>query len=307
MIQLSSVNFCVGSPMLVQWFRSALFELKVDDRGQDFSVPVAELCGWLRGYDAWYREVSGVSEGFRLEHLYHRSVEIIGTDLLLLGDKLAQIAATCRELGYGFAATFQVGECLIRQKALDRLIECGNLYQLGLHQPDLDSQAEDGGAVRKMIEGVLERGVRLGLLGSIAYFSSIGLLNSSVMNRSDVTIYPLGIGTTGAPPAPKNPVRPCFARFRVYVDCEGMIYPCLGLMGIPSGRLGGIREPWGNSVFAGRPTALNLHELATKGPAIVASRLEGNSVRVFPSICEHHRSDLLALESEIGRNKVGDQ
>jgi hypothetical protein len=296
----ASVDFGAGSPIIAQWFRSALFALQVDDRGEDFTVPAAELCAWLQGYDAWYREISGICEGRGLEHLYHRTVEIIGADLLLLDDKLAQIATICRELGYGFAATFPITECLTRQNAFDRLISCGHLYQVGLHQADVEMQSVDGSAVRKLVEGVLERGVKLGLLGSIAYFTSIGLLNSSVMNRSDVTMYPLGIRTIGALPNPKNPVRPCFARFRVYVDCEGMVYPCLGLMGIQSCRLGAIREPWENSVFAGRSTSLNLHELATKGPEITASRLGGNSELVFPSICEHHRSFLLAMESEDG-------
>jgi hypothetical protein len=85
----------------------------------------------------------------------------------------------------------------------------------------------------------------------------------------------------------------------VFVDTDGFMYPCFGLLGVEAARLGSVYEDPEDTVFGGRPTPLDLSRLARYGPGdeFLAGHAEPKRSGL-PVVCENHRLHLLPLDRE---------
>ncbi|WP_141211917.1 hypothetical protein [Pseudanabaena sp. SR411] len=139
-------------------------------------------------------------------------------------------------------------------------------------------------------------GKGVGIIGSCEEMRKIHLFQSQVVNSTDITIYPskkeesfTNIGV------PSNAPQACANRFKLYIDYDGSIYPCFGLIGLHNQAIGSIREAFSNCALAGQPYTFDLISLALKGPELQ----EENAATRFtslPWICERHRSEIIKME-----------
>ena len=279
----------------VQWFKSVVLLLEVDATGRDFLVPTALLVDWIGRYDDWFKEAAGIDQGRRLHLVYHREVSVAGEIPLQCSSRLVEIGRSCRGRGIGFSVTVEIGQAQRWREALDEILDAGVLSSLGVNV-DVNRTPDHAAADREWIESLLERGVMVGLIGAVHYFRDIGLLGSQALNRSNITVYPATAEGAENLPMPLNPARPCFSRLRVFVDSDGSLYPCLGLLRIGAASLGTVFDDLRETVLGGRESMLDLRQLAELGPELeqIASAQRQSGL---PWICEMHRLRLLGALS----------
>ena len=282
-----------GTHPAVQWFKSAGLFLELV--GDDFRVPAAVLCDWVNRYDDWYRSSVGGDRSLGLSLTYHRELAIVGEAPLALADRLLQVAASCKGRGIGFSVTLQLDRALAQRDAVEQLIGSGLLSSVGYFAPEDDDS--DPAQVRDLIEHSLRAGVLVGLIGPVAYFYNLGILDSPHYNAASTTIHPRTLAAL-AQPVHRSPVQPCFSRFRVYIDELGDLYPCLGLMGVDAARLGSVFQPFPQTVLGGNATVLDLPRLATAGPDLTGMDRTLPTETGLPWICERHRERVINGEPD---------
>lgn len=281
------INFAGGSPLLAGHFRSVIFLL--DAAGDDFSVPTDRLIAWIDEMNQWYVDVTGISEGRNLHFAYHRSIELIAPRLMDFADKIERIGLSCRQMGYGFAVTVSIDEALARRDELERLVESGALHHLGISL--FDGSPETDAAARELVETLTTTSLQLALLGSLAVQKRIGLLSSPRVNRADITLYPATVAP-GSIDSGADIRQPCANRFRLYVQADGRIFPCLGLVGRPQAVLGSVYQPIAETALAGLPYALPIDRLAIEGPAAEDLGDPVADTAGLPVACARHRATI---------------
>ncbi len=282
-----------GTHPAVQWFKSA--GLFLDPVGDDFRVPAAVLCDWVARYDDWYRTSVGVDRSQGLSLTYHREIAIVGEAPLALTDRLLQVATSCKQRGIGFSVTLQLERAVAQRGAVEQLIGSGLLSSVGYFAPE--DEHSDQAAVRDLIEHSLRAGVLVGLIGPVAYFYNLGILDSPDYNAASTTIHPRTLAAL-AQPVHRSPVQACFSRFRVYIDEVGDLYPCLGLLGVDAARLGSVYQAFAQSVLGGAETVLDLPRLASAGPGLAGMDRAIASDTGLPWICERHRDRVIHGEPD---------
>ncbi|KYG04951.1 hypothetical protein BE21_43825 [Sorangium cellulosum] len=296
--RLAPVDFGAGVQPVVQWFKSVALLVALDRSGDDFLVPADVIAGWVERYDAWYRRVTGIHEGRRLYLAYHRELSIVGHVPIDHPALLARIGLACRRAGMSFSVTVDVMNALKHREAFEQLLDTGLLGSIGINFPDGSERPSDS-AARAMIEGWLTRDVHIGLIGPVSYYRSLGLLASSALNAASITLHPRSCEATHAGLRPERPIEACFGRLRLFIDTDGFIYPCVGLLGARAARLGSVHEDIEETVLGGRPTVLDLTTLARVGPSGASGAAllgAGRSSRRAPP-CERHRAEMLEASS----------
>lgn len=284
-----TLDFAAGKPPLAYCFRSAAF--LAPGQGDDLSVPVSVLCDWIDGLDSWYKESLGLAEGRNLHLLYHREFSLVGNDLISAAGRLKAFGQTAYRLGFGASVTVDLVEAMVFEDTFHDLIR-GGLYNQVVFRV-LDSGGPVNGDATAFIERVIEESnVGVGFIAPVQALRDIGLLDSPVFNRSDMTIIPVGGLLVDAATVPPNPVAPCLARLRLYVDEGGFIYPCLGLVGVPGAELGSVYDEFEDTALGGRPYPLDLTRLAMSGPCL-REPASGERLSGLPWICERHRMAVL--------------
>ncbi len=283
------LDFASGKLPLAYWLRSAAFMASA--QGDDLGVPVSAACDWVTRFDAWYKEVLGLSEGRRLHLLYHREMALVGNDLLSAAPRLKEFGRTAHSLGFGVSITVDLGEAMALEDTFIDLISDQAYNHVAFRVLDSDTALSAGATA--FVERIIGRSdVRVGLIAPLHLLRDMGLLASPIFNQSDMTVFPIGSLLEGSLPQPPNPVAPCFSRIRLHVDDAGFIYPCLGLLGVPGAELGSVHDPMDRTVLGGRPYFLDLARLVVEGPQLEHPAPE-HRVSGLPWICEQHRMALL--------------
>jgi hypothetical protein len=304
--ELAPVDFGAGVQPAVQWFRSVALLVARDGSGKNFVVPADVIAGWIVRYDAWYRRVTGILEGRRLHLAYHREVSVVGHVPIEHPELLAQVGLACRAVGMSFSVTVDLMQALQHHESFEQLLGAGVLSSIGINFPDGSDRPPDG-AARAMIEGLLAENLHVGLIGPVSYYRSLGLLASSAINAASITLHPRSPEASLTDASPERPIAACFGRFRLLIDTDGFIYPCLGLLGVQAARLGSLYEDINDTVLGGTPTVLDLASLARVGPSWANAAVAlgtGRSRRSSP--CERHRAELLAASSTVAEEGHGE-
>lgn len=287
-----------GTWPAVQFFRSAALFLDVDETGTDFIVSSRVLADWVVRFDHWYKQTAGIMEGERLHLVYHREVAIVGDLPLEQDDALVRIGEACRRVGLGYSLTFDLPQSLVSIEKVLRMVDSGVISSAGVRYMDPEDDIDDGTA-REFIETLLTRGCQLGLIGPVSYWRKIGVLGGDVLNRSNITVYPRHLQAVETLPFPQTPVQPCFGRFRIYVDVDGGMYPCLGLLGLEQARLGTIFDEFESTQLGSQSSQLNLAAWARQGPEELGPNLSrDNRQSGLPPICERHRMTMSRFEAQ---------
>lgn len=291
------VDFSSGQQPAAQWLRSVALLVHSDGAGLD---PVPErLIGWIERFDRWYKGAIGCDRHQRLHLLYHRDVTLVGDRLLDHVGAIDPIARKAAELGFGFSITIPLGEAVAGERRMLDLLDCPGISTVAV-SVSADEQVADRDTLARILSAIVRSKQHIAFIGAYDRIRDLGLLDCPDVLSAQITVHPKDEATSDRLRVPSHPVAPCFARLRVYVDTTGEIFPCLGLVGIPSARLGSIDDPIERTVFGGRPYPLCLDRLARTGPDLAlpepAQRFTG-----LPWVCERHRRELLEeQESGVG-------
>ena len=259
-------------------------------QGDDLALPLGAIRDWIAWYDEWYKTALSIYEGRWLHLLYNREIAFVGPGILGAAKALRDTAAVALARGIGVSVAVDLAEAIEDVDRFLGLIEGPEFNHVGLRVLDID--LERASQYREFIERVIENpNVRVGIIGAAEAVREMGLLDSAVYNRADITLYPTGSLTAEALPQPESPVRPCALRFRLHIGDDGAIYPCLGLMDLPGAALGFVGSVSEGLALLGEPYPLNLAALAEQGPKLAATppfeRWLG-----LPPTCEQHRREL---------------
>lgn len=305
------------NPVFYQAFRSITLMLKPNRNNGQLSIPLNIILNWLTKYDTWWTKGTGISKGRNLHLLYGRYVTCIGSGLLSLVPELLEIATLSSNMGCIFSLEVDLSDVTDKMKLFNKLVQSG---QVGLLSIKVDANAMNNKShitdYVSIIENIIKKGISLNLLGSLDFWRELGILNSSTLNSSSYRIIPSNDDAVknsnllnlnpiinskmskrnGGDNYLLNSFNPCSERFQIYITSSGDLYPCEGLIGMSSCKMGTIYENIENTVFAGKDSFLDFNQLAMNGPKLQMKEItshNSSNCQNLPQICALHREYIL--------------
>lgn len=278
---------------LLERLKSVAILLQPNVTRDDYEPSTDQLLRWLISYDSWFKEAFGIDHGHRLFSLYNREVALFGAEILTLPDKLKNISSSAISFGYAVSITAEITELhkyfsVVQELCSGSLLSSLGVIIEGTDDPELLIPVVD------FMNDLINLRRPIGLIGSMSSLRRHGLLSIQSINATDITIYPASeYNNSLVVSLPANPVKPCGTRFRLYVDNDGHIYPCLGLIGLTDYALGHICDDFGITAFASGCYRLDLPKLMHAGPKL-QMEVKDQRFTSLPLICEQHRMELLA-------------
>lgn len=273
----------------IGWFRSIALFASV--QGDQLLPRRDHIENFLKRHDEWYRR--GVGAAIRLYS--NRELSFSECMPLALASEITAIARTCKSLGYGFSVSVHLDDIEDPDAdAVEELLADGAVTGLGVLVPVLEVVEKWDAARRERWMVRLRKVIvktQVGLVGDINSMQYLGLLTDPIICGSNVTIYPHDTAWAArGVQRSLTQARPCFERFRVFIDPEGNIYPCLGLMVDDIGAFGHISN-WPEQNFDLASHSIDLDALARHGPIGPEMTVHRRS-EIIPLICERHLAQI---------------
>lgn len=278
---------------LYQHLKSVAIMLQPDPTGADFEPSSKQLIDWFARYDSWFKESVGINDGHRPYALYGREVSLFGADLLSVSDKLRDLAASCIEKGFAVSLTVDILSLYREFDIVQSLCRDSLVSSIGIICDPIDTLADEGSLADFMSDVIgLRRPV--GLIGPVSLLRKHELFAYESINATDITVYPSqGASRVEMHALPDHPVKKCANRIQLYIDHEGYIYPCLGMLGLTDYAMGHIGDDISGTALAGGHYPLDLPKLMVEGPELQLGSKPQQRMTDLPWICEQHRSELL--------------
>lgn len=245
---------------------------------------------WLGEYNLWFLEKVGVHKGHGLHLLYDREISVSGENLFECSTELESLGLIARGHGYAFSITLNTDYLLDHLAQVRKLAEQHALSSVAVCLTESNSipPAEMLGA----IESLVGTGLNVGVIGDVAQMRAWNLFQSNTLSAANMTWYPLrDLRPSGGK---LKPVEPCQSRLRLYINGDGQVFPCFGLMGLDEGLLGSIYEPFSSLAIHESAVVSLLQNWETKGPGLESMTVpaELHTLVGVPEICLAHRAAL---------------
>lgn len=273
-----------ASPAVVDRLKSATFLL--DTRASALSPSVDAIAQWIPVYAQWFEELCGIAQGRGAHHLYDRELSFVGDGVIAYPSDLLRLAGVVRPLGFAFSVSATAEEVVTQATVLQELLESGLVTSVGVvFSPGVEVDYRRAVAA---MEGVVARGVSLGIVGDVKAFRR-HVFSSRALSAADLTWYP-------SPETPfvvevREPVRQCHSRLRLHITSSGDIFPCLGLVGIEGASLGNIRDPISRTGLSDQGVLSLLDHWHRHGPDISVPASSSSNLGL-PVMCQLHRDSL---------------
>ncbi len=284
-----STDYGQGVHPLVETCRALAVVLELDKNGQISGPHLGSLAAFVPAFDAWFRHTCGLADGHeRLHLLYQRELALATALPPRCWSALRPLAQACREAGLGFSMTLDLETSAAELTALAELISEGMVRGICIALPSSSALLVSEPA-QQALTLLADSPLALSFTGPLRPLLDSGLLDRAAWNARHIAIDPVRPSSAANPALQHNP---CWRRMRLVVDPRGDLYPCFGLLGVPSARLGHICAPLSSSVLSGRSSALHLRQLATAGPTLRGPSLPDPQAAGMPPICVQHRAEL---------------
>ncbi|MFA9560477.1 hypothetical protein ACERII_24560 [Evansella sp. AB-rgal1] len=278
---------------LIQHLKSVAIMLHPNETGDDYQLNSTKLMNWLHQYDNWFKESVGITEGERPYTLYNRQVSLFGEGLLSLPKKFEELAESIINMGYAVSLTVDIVELFNDFNEVKSLCDKSLISSLGVITDQID-YLEEHISINDFMKELVALKRPIGLIGSVSALRNHNLLSLTSLNGTDITIYPPpGITGNNSPTAHVNPISPCANRLQLYIDQDGHIYPCMGLLGITDYALGHVTDNINETAILGKEYKLDLEQLMIEGPKLTNSIKPQQMNTNLPRVCELHREELL--------------
>jgi hypothetical protein len=247
----------------------------------------AALTRFLAQYGRWFHDYVVATRQLHL--VYARSLTIAAPGLLRVPDVLCELSQAAHSIGLATEVSLDAAECLAHSRALDQVLAHPHGIDALFLQIEPGLEVRQHEWLRALVSHCLASRASLHLSVSPSVLRALGTLGSREFSSRYVTVL-------AAPAHPGRPVRvpglssmPCRDHLRLYLDAEGDVYPCAGLVGVAAARLGNLHRPDLSSWFDASP--LDFARLAQAGPVL------GDAMNDVPfDLCEAHRRRLTSQE-----------
>lgn len=300
------------NPVFYQEFRSITLLLESRENEGKLSIPLNVITNWLSRYDSWWTKVTGINRGKNLHLLYGRYLTCTGPRLLRFTRELLDIALFSSRMGYIYSLKVDLYESVEQRKLFNQLMNSGHVDVISIEVNTMKKKHEFSKYL-SLIEAIIKKGISLNLLGPVNFWKKVGILDSPILNSSCFRIIPpmskkieylnYQRRSTFNEPTISNRNRkgkyfiysfnPCSERFQIYISPFGDLYPCKGLIGIPSCKIGTIYDNIESTVFGGgKDNILDFRNLAKNGPKLEFDETISD-YQGLPPICFFHRNSIL--------------
>ncbi|WP_299481476.1 hypothetical protein [uncultured Roseibium sp.] len=275
---------------------SVFAEIRPDGKG--WVTPADRLGDWLNHYNLYFLTSAGISEGHNLHWLYHREVTVKGEDLYRLPDELKRLNQRITDLSMVMTWLVSLTELMQLTQPAEETIK-----DLGLGSICLSIAEEERGLVNaqcaKCIEDLCDAGIGLSIIGRTDALQEIGVFGGDPMSKASVTLIQRRLGGDVEELPRIGRTRPCKTRLHFVLDARGLIYPCMGLVHIPSCALGTIDDDLAELVDEREHQAFDLGTLIERGPDL-PEVLEEKLPDGVPIDCYAHRRQIIARTCKAG-------
>ncbi len=279
--------------MLLQDFRSVsiLLGKKASNVNDEVGHPIGN---WLYRFDEWYRAEAGINEGNNLHFLYKREVTISAHRLLAKISELENLLISCLQCGFYVSIRISLEECYEFSYVLEKLTEQFKNLLLIIDASQATSTSLPANFVTSLVESLVLKKIRLTFIGSVSFWLDSGISRSQIVGE---TVYDIVPKLRERKRNCWGDYNPCTKWFGFVVNYDGLIYPCMGLVGIESCSIGTIQQPLPVVWEAMKRHSLNLEQLASQGPKLELANIASEELN-FGSICEAHRYEIQRKEQK---------
>ena len=294
------------APPIDELFRSVVVFLN-DGDGTDAIVQfIGELSDWIVRFDDWWKQRAGIYDGRNLHLLYGRNLSVISNDFICAPEAMISLLRAASGRGLAVILRTSLDNSLRYRSTLLDIVAAG-VHTIIFDARDHEAPRNYDGAAITLIKELSARKLTIGLMGSVAIWRDLGIIDSGVLDSGNFQIIPASSKETiaditngsrhagrerDAPVARIPSIDPCWHRLQVFVAQDGRLYPCNALIGVEHFAFGTIRDDLSETHLGGRtPYKLALGELALRGPDIPALVLPSVDSEL-PAVCIRHRSSL---------------
>ncbi|MDE5083504.1 MAG: hypothetical protein O4808_07025 [Trichodesmium sp. St17_bin3_1_1] len=279
--------------LLLKDFRSV--SILLGEKARDVNNEVGHPIGnWLHRFDEWYRAEVGINENNNLHFLYKREVAISAHRLLAKIPELENLLISCLQCGFYVSLRISLEECYKFSAALEKLTEQFKNLLLIIDASEATPTSLPQTFVISLVESLVLKKIRLTFIGSVSFWLNSGISRSQVVGE---TVYDIVPKLRERKRNCWGDYNPCTKWFGFVVNCDGLIYPCMGLIGIESCSIGTIQQPLPVVWEAMKFHSLNLDQLASQGPKLDLVNAASEDLN-FGSICEAHRYEIISKENK---------
>lgn len=270
---------------IIKYFKSINIILDVDNELKDSQPSTDKIINWISQYNEFYINSLDIANGNNYHTLYNRDIAIHGNNLFSLDKQIIKIASFAKSLGYGTVLNLQASDILNNESKFENILQ-ENIFNSFVVVID-----ENESKYLNYLHKIIEYKANINLVSTFEILSNIGVFESKLFNSNSFNVYSLRNSNEKLNFC-KNPLMPCANFFRIYINIDGMIYPCLGLLGLKEYSLGSIYNPINKSLFENHKD-LKLSDLADDGPQLNLHNISFEFTNTnLPQMCELHIKNL---------------
>jgi sulfatase maturation enzyme AslB (radical SAM superfamily) len=223
--------------------------------------------------------------------LYGRDFTLDCEKALVAHDESIELLKTCSSLGLGFALILPVKELTSYFTVLQKLLELG-LARLII---TIISPNEDIESLNNLLSKIysLRSDLEVIFICDIPTQLTSGLISSETFKQfgGQMVQHPKPISVKHAS------VDSCATRLQLYINAEGEIFPCAGLMGCEEFSLGNICTDSTATLMTNNNYYQNISQFVRQGPSIpdfdrINTKTDEDYSLDFPWICNQHVKSL---------------
>jgi hypothetical protein len=278
----------------IKYFKTINIYPKMEDKSNDFTPSTASIINWTGRYDAFFRKKLNMGKDENINALQNRTLSVHGEGILQYLQRIIDLATFSTSIGYIYLLTLDIKEILSNFEKVEYLIIHRIISSLGIIIEEDDEIKENEKFARECEATLLKIAdykINIGLMASIETLYRLKILDSSNYNSLIFTINP--INKTRDEHFCINPITSCLRHLKLVINEDGLIYSCLGLVGLQEYAIGSIYDPIDETFLDGSHSKLDFEELIRQGAPINTERIQ-SKIRLtgLPQMCELHRLSL---------------
>ena len=274
-------------------FRSVVVTTTPDPGSGRLDPPASVLVRWLAEYQHAYVEANDEVHDGRLHLLQARGLTLEGDRLPTSTEDIVALARAAMRCGMSTTIVVPLTALAAYAHAVAALRDALPALQYRIDCSCLNSRssAQALAACRASLTEHVRAGGNVTLTGDVAPLRASGILADELFNQTFISISPRH--DDGVRPMKRaHRFAPCRDFIAWFIDPQGEIYPCAGMLGHKPARFGSIHEPFTRLVDALAYSERSIDALSRRGPRIA------DDAAHFPAdLCALHRQAVHGIAS----------
>ena len=274
-----------------RFFRSIGILLSITS-SNTYSLDLVFLKTWVKDYDEWYKKRVGIYQNKNLHLLYARNIHFfINGGLHLYNPVFCDLMRSVKSLGFVLNIHIDLIEFIEQKKIIKRMLsEVTNISWIINWSDCVELSDKKIKCVNELLEKIVMSNTSFVITGKYKFWKNTNIFSNRIINS---TLYRFRPNIEKYKPNIMNEIvqkTPCASKFRMFVDSNGTLYPCYGLIGIPQYSLGNIADSIWNNKLNDEYMRYILNSWAIRGPELKKTKHVNIQSRL-PYICALHRAE----------------